>query len=460
MSYQRRVLLIDDEPSEHKVLEGLAASGYSVRSSYSGRDGIVAARDWRPDVTLVDYVMPEMDGPAVCTELKQHPTTKDLPVVMFSHERTRLNFQTGFQSADDYIEKSIDFEILIEKLRAWERHFLPYPLIEGHRQLVLTCTPNQPLSFRIDAGCATFNTARGPLEIEEDLYSSIANLLPHHSKVLNQDSLHPVEDNWRQLSKSEGWSIYSKIFKNFPELLAEYTAAKRSAEKDRNLHIQIESPRSLIPFPFEFFFDDKPADGGGEFLVVRHPLSRVVTTQGGGPARRRGISRNFLNNIRRAQNENQSDGKLRILLIASNTLPAIPGVDDEVDLLAKLIPELFANVGLDVDLRKVPTAEASLENVEKLLRDSDFHIIHFAGHGSFDTTTPERSYLLFWSRSRIILPSSAPSVSIFDPTITSDASASSGQSASATATRSAMGQAAFIYFRGGGRVRRPLTAAA
>jgi CHAT domain-containing protein len=123
----------------------------------------------------------------------------------------------------------------------------------------------------------------------------------------------------------------------------------------------------------------------------------VVTN--GEHSAREGISRNWLNNIRKAQNDGRpEEGTLRVLLVASNTEPAIPGVDHEVDLLAAQIPAFFAMVGINVEVTKIPTEEATGERVCEAIRDSKFHVLHYAGHASFDATRTEKSSLYFWSK--------------------------------------------------------------
>jgi CheY-like chemotaxis protein len=81
-----RVLHIDDEPD---ILDIVSASlgldpEIDVRDCGSGADGLVAAAEWRPDLILLDVMMPVMDGPATLEHLRENPRTADIPVVFMT----------------------------------------------------------------------------------------------------------------------------------------------------------------------------------------------------------------------------------------------------------------------------------------------------------------------------------------------------------------------------------------
>jgi len=81
-----RVLHIDDEAD---ILDIVAASlsldpKFEVRGCGSGADGLAAAAEWRPDLILLDVMMPVMDGPTMLTHLRENPQTADIPVVFMT----------------------------------------------------------------------------------------------------------------------------------------------------------------------------------------------------------------------------------------------------------------------------------------------------------------------------------------------------------------------------------------
>ena len=105
-----RVLVVDDEPVNRELLESmLVPLGYDVRQAEDGRSGLRAARNDRPDVVLLDVMMPAMDGFEVVRALREDPETKGLPVVMVTslhdvQDRVRA-LQAG---ASDFLTKPVD----------------------------------------------------------------------------------------------------------------------------------------------------------------------------------------------------------------------------------------------------------------------------------------------------------------------------------------------------------------
>ena len=78
-----RVLYVDDEPDIRTVavMSLQLNKTFDVQECASGADALQMARDWRPDVVLLDVMMPEMDGPMTRAALRDDPATTDIPVV-------------------------------------------------------------------------------------------------------------------------------------------------------------------------------------------------------------------------------------------------------------------------------------------------------------------------------------------------------------------------------------------
>jgi CheY-like chemotaxis protein len=82
----KRILIIDDESDIREVAQMSLemVSGWQVLTAESGDDGIVKARQERPDAILLDAMMPGMDGAATFQKLQTDPSTKQIPVIMFT----------------------------------------------------------------------------------------------------------------------------------------------------------------------------------------------------------------------------------------------------------------------------------------------------------------------------------------------------------------------------------------
>lgn len=113
------ILIIDDDPDFDEFLTiMLGLEGFSVTSAYDGRTGIVAATSQRPDLILLDIMMPDVDGYEVCRKLTQ--TMAHRPPVIFLTARTsevdrRRAMEAG---ASDYVTKPFEFSELLERIRA------------------------------------------------------------------------------------------------------------------------------------------------------------------------------------------------------------------------------------------------------------------------------------------------------------------------------------------------------
>jgi len=82
----KRILIIDDEPDIREVAQMSleTVSGWQVLTAESGEEGIAKAKQEKPDAILLDAMMPSMDGPATFQKLQADPSTKQIPVIMFT----------------------------------------------------------------------------------------------------------------------------------------------------------------------------------------------------------------------------------------------------------------------------------------------------------------------------------------------------------------------------------------
>jgi CheY-like chemotaxis protein len=80
----KTVLIVDDTKTNIDVLVQALKADYKIGVSLNGKDAIRFAKNRRPDLILLDIVMPQMDGFEVCGKLKADPETRDIPVVFFS----------------------------------------------------------------------------------------------------------------------------------------------------------------------------------------------------------------------------------------------------------------------------------------------------------------------------------------------------------------------------------------
>jgi DNA-binding response OmpR family regulator len=82
---QRRILVVDDDPRLlHIVAMYLGIEGFDVGTASNGEEGLKEVDDHRPDLIILDIMMPGMDGVEACRRIRSNPETADIPILMFS----------------------------------------------------------------------------------------------------------------------------------------------------------------------------------------------------------------------------------------------------------------------------------------------------------------------------------------------------------------------------------------
>lgn len=86
MTEARRILLVDDDDAIREVARTTLelVGGHEVATAASGTEGLEVARTYRPDVILLDVMMPGLDGPTTFTRLREQPETRDVPVILLT----------------------------------------------------------------------------------------------------------------------------------------------------------------------------------------------------------------------------------------------------------------------------------------------------------------------------------------------------------------------------------------
>lgn len=112
------LLIVDDTPENLTILGELLQSTYRVRAANSGQSALrIAASDPKPDLILLDVMMPDMDGYVVFAHLREDPRTRDIPVIFVTALDTAINEQYGLElGALDYITKPLRPAIVLARV--------------------------------------------------------------------------------------------------------------------------------------------------------------------------------------------------------------------------------------------------------------------------------------------------------------------------------------------------------
>jgi two-component system alkaline phosphatase synthesis response regulator PhoP len=119
----KKILVIDDDPDLVEATSMILKSRhYEVVAAYGGVEGLEKAKAEKPDLIVLDVMMPDKDGYTLCKELKADPVLNAIPVLLLtavvSHiATTRFSHQMGMETeADDYMDKPVDPAELVKRI--------------------------------------------------------------------------------------------------------------------------------------------------------------------------------------------------------------------------------------------------------------------------------------------------------------------------------------------------------
>jgi two-component system alkaline phosphatase synthesis response regulator PhoP len=132
-----RILVVDDERDIVELIRyNLASEGYAVLTAFNGEEALVQAAA-RPDLVILDVMMPVMDGFETCRRMKADPATAGIPVIFLTAKSSEVDEVVGLElGADDYIQKPISPRKLVARVKALLRR-LDQPAAEPSEAVVI-----------------------------------------------------------------------------------------------------------------------------------------------------------------------------------------------------------------------------------------------------------------------------------------------------------------------------------
>lgn len=123
----KKILIIEDEETLiHNLAEKLRAEGYKVLTAMEGESGWDMVRSEKPDLIVLDIMLPGLDGLSLCRMIRNEPSTSRIPIVMLTARGTEVDKIVGLESgADDYIVKPFGLGELLARVRAVLRRVVP-----------------------------------------------------------------------------------------------------------------------------------------------------------------------------------------------------------------------------------------------------------------------------------------------------------------------------------------------
>jgi class 3 adenylate cyclase len=145
-----RILVVDDEPANVQTLAALLKDkGYTVSAATNGRQAIEVLQKIKPDLILLDVMMPEMDGFETCSKIKASPDRADVPVIFLTAKTETADIVKGFElGAVDYVAKPFNAHELLARVNT---HLTIDRLRRENEELLLNILPG-PIAERLKGG--------------------------------------------------------------------------------------------------------------------------------------------------------------------------------------------------------------------------------------------------------------------------------------------------------------------
>ena len=119
MSKERILIVEDDKDIVEMITYNLQKEGYKTISAFNGEDGIYLAKKQKPDLLILDIMLPERDGLDVCKSLRNQDSTKHIPIIILSAKSLEADKVIGLElGADDYMAKPFSPRELIARIKA------------------------------------------------------------------------------------------------------------------------------------------------------------------------------------------------------------------------------------------------------------------------------------------------------------------------------------------------------
>jgi two-component system phosphate regulon response regulator PhoB len=121
------ILVVEDEPALVTLLRyNFEAAGYEVATAPDGDEALMAIAERRPDLVVLDWMLPSISGLEVCRQIRRKPETRDVPVIMLTARGEEADRVRGLDSgADDYVTKPFSPAELVARVRAVLRRSRP-----------------------------------------------------------------------------------------------------------------------------------------------------------------------------------------------------------------------------------------------------------------------------------------------------------------------------------------------
>jgi len=184
---KKTVLVVDDEKDLRDLLDyNLSQAGFRVQTAMDGATAVASVRREKPDLVLLDVMMPELSGTEVLKILRSDPGARDIPVILLTARGEEIDRLLGFElGADDYVTKPFNVRELILRVRAILKRGVPRRLHETDQAAeVLRAGP-----IEVDLGQYRVRVSGQALELTITEFKLLSDLVRAAGRVRSRDKL-------------------------------------------------------------------------------------------------------------------------------------------------------------------------------------------------------------------------------------------------------------------------------
>jgi two-component system OmpR family response regulator len=176
----QHILIVEDEPSIAELISiNLTHAGYTVSRALQADEALQLLRNTKPDLVILDWMMPGKSGVQFARELRSNPSTQAIPILMLTAKGEEADKVVGLDAgADDYVVKPFHVEELLARLRALLRR------AAGHATSEIACGP-----VRVDTRASRVLVDGQPVKLTSHEYRLLAYLMHHQGRVVSRGEL-------------------------------------------------------------------------------------------------------------------------------------------------------------------------------------------------------------------------------------------------------------------------------
>lgn len=179
---KQTILVIDDEKDIQKLLQyNLEKEGYQVLAAKTGEEGLELAKTKRPDLVILDLMLPGIDGIEVCKLLQADKNTKSIPILMLTAKSTEVDQILGLElGASDYITKPFSVKVLLVRVKSALRK------AESGKEVPVLVKAGD---FVIDKDRQSFTIKGKPVSLTKLEFRILSFLMENPGKVFSREKL-------------------------------------------------------------------------------------------------------------------------------------------------------------------------------------------------------------------------------------------------------------------------------